>query len=326
MTLSFDVTCRFTEGPVVRAQLKLPSPRVTVLFGASGVGKTTVLRCVAGFERPTVGTVHFNGQPWVDVARDVFVAPHVRGVGFVTQDAALFPHLNVAENLGYGLVHLDSVARRQRVEALAAQLQCTDLLQRRPAQLSGGQRQRVALARALAPQPKVLLLDEPLSALDVPSREALRAELRGVLTVSQTQVLLVTHDRLDALALGDDVAVLLGDGVRQVGPVAEVFNAPADAEVAALVGTETVVAARLLRTDGALSVVQAGAAQVTAVGRADATDMFICIRAEDVVLERGAPEVSSASNRLAGQVVALSDEGPLVRVVLDGWAFAWWRW
>jgi molybdate transport system ATP-binding protein len=152
------------------------------------------------------------------------------------QEYALFPHLTVAGNVGFGLEGRPRQERRARVEELAASFGIADLLRSHPGELSGGQRQRVALARALAPGPRLLLLDEPLSALDEPTREALRAELRQLLERTGVPAVVVTHSRSEARELGHRLAVIVGGVIRQVGPVEDVLAAPADAEVARVVG------------------------------------------------------------------------------------------
>ena len=319
--LSIEIERRFPGGPAVRAALDLPleGRPVTVLFGPSGSGKTTLLRCVAGLERPDAGHVRFAGETWSDAASGIFVPPQRRGIGLVFQEYALFPHLTVAANIGYGLGHLTRAERAARVEEVARWLRIEELLGRRPAGASGGQRQRVALARALAPRPRLLLLDEPLSALDAPTREELRGELRGFLEEAAVPAILVTHDRTEALALGDRLAVLAEGSVRQVGPVHEVFSAPADRVVARVVGTENVTPARVLGRDGeGLVTLGVGEARLTAVdpGGLDG-EAYACIRAEEVVLERAPGAPSSARNTLSGRVVSVAQEGPLVRVVLE---------
>jgi molybdate transport system ATP-binding protein len=322
-SLSFEIVRRFARGPTVQASASWPLSvdPVTVLFGPSGSGKTTVLRALAGLDRPDAGTIAFGGETWFDGARRTFVAPQARGVGLLFQEYAIFPHLSVAANVGFGLHRLPRAEREARVAELAERLGIAELLRRHPAELSGGQRQRVALARALAPRPRLLLLDEPLSALDAPTREALRAELRHLLESSGVPAVVVTHDRTEALALGDRLAVLVQGRIRQVGPVHEVFSGPADVEVARVVGTENVFPARVARGGDGLVVVRAGAAELLAVdpggGGADG-DAYACIRAEDVVLEPAHDaHVSSARNRLEGAVVFRRDEGPLVRVAVE---------
>jgi molybdate transport system ATP-binding protein len=236
--LTFEIVRRFRRGPRIaaRAAWPLALDRITVLFGPSGAGKTTILRALAGLDRPDAGAIAFDGETWFDAARGIHVRPQARRVGYVFQEGALFPHLSVARNVAFGLGGLPRAERQARVEELAARLGIGDLLRRRPAELSGGQRQRVALARALAPGPRLLLLDEPLSALDGPARAALRDELRGLVERAEVPAVLVTHDRAEARALGHRLAVLVDGAIRQVGPVEQVFAAPADAEVARVVG------------------------------------------------------------------------------------------
>ncbi len=318
--LSFRVVRRHPGGPQVAAEAALPfdDGRVTVLYGPSGSGKTTVLRALAGLDRPDEGTITFLGETWFDGARGVFLPPQRRGVGLLFQEHALFPHLSVAGNLGYGLAPLPRGEREDRIRAVAELLRIGELLQRRPSELSGGQRQRVALARALAPRPRLLLLDEPLSALDAPTREALRGELRRTLEASGIPAVVVTHDRVEALALGDRMAVLIDGTVRQVGPVHEVFGGPVDAEVARVVGTENVLPARLVRRAAGLATVRAGSCQLIAVDPGGLEeDAYACIRAEEVILEAAPGAPSSARNLLAATVTARSDEGALVRITLD---------
>ncbi|MGC3999467.1 MAG: ABC transporter ATP-binding protein [Anaeromyxobacter sp.] len=320
-TLSLDLVRRFPRGPTVTARASWPlgGAPVTVLFGPSGSGKTTVLRALAGLDRPDEGQISFEGEAWFDARRRLFVPPQRRRVGVLFQEYALFPHLSVAANVAFGLRALPRAAQRARVAELAGWLGLTPLLARRPAELSGGQRQRVALARALAPRPRLLLLDEPLSALDAPTREALRGELRHLLESAGVPAVVVTHDRVEALALGDRLVVLAGGGVRQIGPVHEVFSAPADAEVARVVGTENVLPARLERREDGLVRVRAGGAELVAVdpGGLEA-EAYACVRAEDVVVEpEEAVHLSSAQNQLRGRVVARREEGPLVRLTLD---------
>jgi molybdate transport system ATP-binding protein len=317
--LSFSFERRFEGGTVVAAAAELPldTAPVTVLFGPSGGGKTTILRTLAGLERPQSGFVRFRGETWSDVERGVFVAPQRRGVGIVFQDYALFPHLTVAENIAFG-VSTERAARERKVRELADLLAIPDLLQRRPAALSGGQRQRVALARALATGPRLLLLDEPLSALEQTLREELRVELRRLLLESRVPAVVVTHDRDEALALGDQIAVVAAGNIRQLGPVDRVLGAPDDAEIARLVGTENVLPGRVVGRDGGLARVDIAGKTLVAVdlpGLPD--DVFACVRAEEIALETEGGAPTSARNRLPATVVATAPLGPLVRVRLD---------
>jgi molybdate transport system ATP-binding protein len=319
-SLTFDLERRFDGGPTVRAAAALPldDGLVTVLFGPSGSGKTTVLRALAGLEPEARGAISFAGEPWLDSARGLHLPPQRRRVGLLFQEYALFPHLSVAGNVGYGLFALPRRDRAERVGVVADRLHLRELLGRRPGQLSGGQRQRVALARALAPSPRLLLLDEPLSALDAPTREELRTGLRHSLEASGVPAVVVTHDRVEALALGDRLCVMIDGEIRQVGPVREVFNSPADLEVARVVGTENVLPVRIRERSGGLVTLQAGDVRLVAVDPGGLEgSAFACIRAEEVVLEEAPGAPTSARNALQGTVTGRTDEGPLVRVRLD---------
>ncbi len=322
-SLSFEIVRRFAAGPGVAARGRWPlhGAPVTVLFGPSGSGKTTVLRALAGLDRPDAGAISFGGETWFDAVRSIDLPPQARGVGLLFQEYALFPHLSVAANVGYGLHRLSRPAREARVSELATTFGLSELLRRRPSELSGGQRQRVALARALAPRPRLLLLDEPLSALDAPTREALRGELRHLLEQAGVPAIVVTHDRVEALALGDRLAVLVDGTIRQVGPVHEVISGPADVEVARAVGTENVLPARLARREEGLVVLRAsgsGEVELVAVDPGGLEEeAYACFRAEEVVLEPGDGHASSARNRLAGVVASRRDEGPLARITVD---------
>jgi molybdate transport system ATP-binding protein len=316
-----DFERAFPAGPRVACDLAVgpEGGPVTVLFGPSGAGKTTILRCLAGLERPDRGTIRFGDEVWFDAAAGTMLAPQRRRVGLCFQGYALFPHLTVEGNVGFGLAGLDRAPARARVATMLRTFQLDGLATRRAADLSGGERQRVALARALAPEPRLLLLDEPLSALDLPLRETLRGELRRLLAGLAIPTVLVTHDRVDALALGDRLAVLSDGRVRQVGPIEDVFSRPADVAVARVVGVETVVAAHVVeRPSEGLVVVQAGAARLSALDPGGGvTEVFACIRAEEVILEPGPGGPTSARNRLAGHVIGVQPEGPLVRVEVD---------
>jgi molybdate transport system ATP-binding protein len=318
--LLVDFEKRYRNGATVRARFSQTSEGFvsTVLFGPSGSGKTTILRCIAGLEQPERGSISLGGQTWFDADRQVSLRPQARGIGFLFQEYALFPHLTIERNIGYGLIGLDGPERRKRVAMLLEMLELTGLGVRYPHQLSAGQQQRVALARAVAPRPKLLLLDEPLSALDAPTRQTLRRELRGILTELNTPTILVTHDPLEAVALADQAVILVDGEVRQQGAVHEVFSRPVDPTVARIVGVETVEAGMVIAVTDGLARVQVGTAELLAVAPGIAVGpVYICIRGEEVTLERGQSLQSSARNRLAGRVVSLHPEGATVRVTLD---------
>jgi molybdate transport system ATP-binding protein len=318
--LAADFEKQFPKGPLIRAALRLATDAfsISVLFGPSGSGKTTVLRCLAGLEIPTRGTIRLGGETWFDSARALSLPPQRRGIGYLFQEYALFPHLTVARNITYSLGGSAAAERRCRTADMIDLLGLAGLEGRYPRQLSGGQQQRVALARALVRRPRLLLLDEPLSALDAPTREQLRPELRRVLGELHTCALVVTHDRIEAIALGDSVVVLDAGRVLQSGPVQEVFTRPVDVEVARIVGVETVEPGTVTAVADGLATVAVGPTRLMALARgAGVGGCFVCIRAEDVIVEKGPAVASSPRNRLEALVRTLTREGPMVRLGLD---------
>jgi len=243
-----------TVSAVDGVDLDIADGEFLTLLGPSGSGKTTVLRLIAGFERPTAGTVELGG---VDVTDR---PPFERDVNTVFQDYALFPHMSVADNIGYGL-RVRKVARAERtarVQEALESVRLADLGDRRPAQLSGGQRQRVALARALVGRPRVLLLDEPLGALDLKLREQMQVELKGIQRDVGITFVFVTHDQEEALTMSDRIAVFDRGRIEQVGTAADVYERPQTPFVAGFVGTSNLlsddVARRLLGREGTWSV------------------------------------------------------------------------
>jgi len=307
---------RLSKGFEVEADLRIPleGAPVTVLFGPSGSGKTTLLRMLAGLERPDAGSIVFRERPWFDAARAIDLPPQQRRAGFLFQDYALFPHLTVAENVAYA-------GSREAARKMLDAFELAELAARKPRAISGGQQQRVALARALAAQPALLLLDEPLSALDAPTRSRTRYELRRMLLTGGVPSIVVTHDRMEAVTLGDWMAVMVDGRIRQTGPVQEVFRRPADRQVAESVGVENVLAAEIVGRESGLLVLQVngqvGGQPIQCVDSGESGPVFACIRAEDVALTRQVDQVSSARNRLAGCVCAVIAEGALARVELD---------
>jgi molybdate transport system ATP-binding protein len=306
-------------GVSIRADLELDAgdDRVMVLFGPSGSGKTTILRCLAGLDRPQEGFIRFGEEVWFDRAARIDRPPQQRRLAYVSQDYGLFPHLTVEQNIRFGM---DTAARHgsDRVQTILRTVHLEGMAGRFPTQLSGGERQRVALARALARDPRLVLLDEPLAALDLPLRDPMRQELRQFLRSIDVPSVVVTHDRVDALTLGDRMAVLSGGCIRQVGAVHEVFSRPIDLAVAASVGVETVVPGEIVDSSDGLVTVRVGASRIRVASPSIvARSVFVCIRAEDVTLETLPRSEVSARNQLTGRVTSIQPEGGVVRVTVN---------
>ncbi len=295
--------------PVVQdLSLEAPGGAFVALLGPSGCGKTTTLRMVAGLDRPDSGRVMVAGR---DITA---LPPHRRNVGMVFQSYALFPHLTVRSNVGFGL-RMAGVGRSERnrraMDALGM-VGLTDHAGKKPRQLSGGQQQRVAVARALAIEPALLLLDEPLSALDAKLREELRVEMRLLQRRVGATALFVTHDQAEALAMADLVAVMQSGRIVQLAPPEEVFERPATAYVAGFVG-------RSARLQGTLrlGVIEAGTLQLRVSrlppGLGEGSPAHVFVRPHRIrLLATGA----SADNVIEGTILALDYTGETVRVVV----------
>ncbi|MFZ1614730.1 MAG: ABC transporter ATP-binding protein [Holophaga sp.] len=320
MALKSDFRRAFPGGFQVEAafEVDLDCFSITVLFGASGCGKTTILRCVAGLEKPDSGCISADGAPWFHGSTGVFIPAHRRQVGYVFQEAALFPHLDVTGNIGFGIRTWPAPERQARILELVQLMGLEGLEHRRPVELSGGEKQRVALARALAPRPRLLLLDEPFASLDRPAAEQLRHGLRHMLQAMGMPAILVTHDRDEALSLGDHLLLMREGCIRQGGTPAEVFARPDSREAAELLGFGTVVRTRVEgRTEGLLRL-GAGCAELFAPDPGgNFQEAYACIRGEGVSLERHGAGAVTQRNRLVGRVTALQHLGALVRVHVD---------
>ncbi len=236
------VSKRYGEVVAVESlDLEVQRGEFFTLLGPSGSGKTTTLRMIAGFEEPDTGTVELGGQEVTGLA------PYDRAVNTVFQDYALFPHMSVGENVAYGLrvKRVDRTERRRRASEALATVRLPGYEDRRPNQLSGGQQQRVALARAIVNEPRVLLLDEPLGALDLKLREQMQVELKAIQGQVGITFIYVTHDQEEALTMSDRIAVFNDGRIEQVGPPAEIYERPGNAFVAGFVGVSN-----LLERDG----------------------------------------------------------------------------
>lgn len=293
--------------------LQVADGEVVGLLGPNGSGKSTTLRCLAGLESPRDGLIEIAGTVVDDTARGIDVAPEQRSVGYVFQDYLLFPHLTVIDNVAFG--PRSRGARRREAETSASawleRLEIAELAQRKPGQLSGGQAQRVALARALVTNPDLLLLDEPLAALDAGTRATVRSLLRRHLAEVTGAVVLVTHDPLDAMVLADRVVVLESGRVVQQGTPGDVARRPASDYVASLVGVNML---RGTAHDGIVDV--EGGGSVAVGDRQVSGPAIVAIRPEAISLHRHRPE-GSARNVWPGRIATLEARGDLIRVEVD---------
>jgi molybdate transport system ATP-binding protein len=296
--------------------LSAPAGACLALAGPSGAGKSTVLRIVAGLLRPARGVVRCDGEVWLDTARRVDVPPERRRCGYVFQDYALFEHLTAWQNVAYPLRRLPRAQRRRRAEGLLERFGMLNHAGARPATLSGGERQRVAVARALALEPRALLLDEPLAALDARTRASAGRELAHVLREASAPTILVTHDFAEAALLGDAVAVIDRGQVVQRGTAGELAAAPASAFVADFTGAVVLTGVARAGAGGLTIVDLDGGGQLTSTDPA-AGPVAASVYPWDIVIEPvDAPHAGSARNRLTAQVVSVTSVGGRVRLGL----------
>ena len=284
-----------TKKPAVQGvNLTLSKGQIGVLIGPSGCGKTSLLRSIAGLEHLDKGRISIEGQVLAEAASGLHVAPEERQIGMVFQDYALFPHLSVADNIGFGLRHLSRSQRERRTSEVLALVGLAHAATRAPHQLSGGQQQRVALARALAPTPRLLLLDEPFSSLDIDLREHLSQELRAILHESGTTALFVTHDQAEAFAVGDVVGVMHQGRLEQWDDAYTVYHRPATRFVADFIGHGVFTPARItLSASG--PIVHTPLGELIDLAECPLPDAYpngeceVLLRADDIIHDDGAP-------------------------------------
>lgn len=265
-------------------ELEFRSPAVkTVVFGPSGCGKTTLLKMLAGLTVPDAGFLRCNGTTVVALEDNMVVPAHRRGFGYLPQKSCLFPHMDVAQNIAYPLRRKGRAAVSAALETWGERLGIAHLMQRYPAQLSGGQQQRVALARVFASNPRLLLLDEPFSALDNAVREELRDLLIALVDELQLPTLLVTHDREEAYVFGEYMVVMCAGQIVETGPLQQIFHAPAYIESAQMLGYDNQW--KIDKTEGD-TVVLTNGWRLTCATRLPAGASHVCIRPEDVMILR----------------------------------------
>jgi molybdate transport system ATP-binding protein len=284
--------------------LALDVARTVALVGPSGAGKTSVLRAIAGLAHPSAGRIELEDETWLDVERGIDLRPEERRVGLVFQEYALFPHMDVRANVAYG--------GRDRVDELLERFHIGHLANVRPGTLSGGERQRVALARALARDPDVLLLDEPLSALDAHTKSQVRGELSELLHGLDLPTLLVTHDYEDAAALADEVGVIVAGNLRQLAAPAELVARPRDAFVASFTGANLLHGTARRAGDGLTEVRLAGGEQLLSSDPGEG-EVGVVVYPWEISVAR-AHTVDSALNVVRGESGSVVEVGNRVRV------------
>ncbi len=276
------------------ASLGLAAGQIGVLIGPSGCGKTSLLRAVAGLERISAGSIRMDGVVLSDAASRTHVPAESRRIGMVFQDYALFPHLSVSDNIAFGLAHLPRAQRLARVAEMLDLVGLGHAATRAPHQLSGGQQQRVALARALAPQPRLLLLDEPFSSLDIDLRERLLHDVRGILQSTGTTALFVTHDQMEAFALGDVIGIMDHGRLEQWGDAYTLYHRPASRFVARFIGHGVFAPARIEQRAGG-PVVHTPLGELTDMDECPLPSAYpggecdVLLRADDIVHDDASP-------------------------------------
>jgi molybdate transport system ATP-binding protein len=286
-------------------------PGVTMLFGPSGAGKSTVLDCIAGLLHPEAGRIRIDGRVLLDTDAGINVPVSRRGVGYVFQSLALFPHLSVEENLRYGMRGIGASERRRRIDAMLAAFRIEHLRQQSPGKLSGGERQRVALARSLVTNPCALLLDEPLTALDAATKSHIIADLRAWNQDHRIPILYVTHDRQELFALGERVIAIADGRLLAAGTPQELLRAPRHELLAQLAGFENIFDAAITARDEASGTMTcrldpAGILLEVPLSSESAGDLVrLGIHAGDILLAARKPEGLSARNLLPGRLSRL---------------------
>ena len=303
-------------------QAEVPPGSTLALVGESGSGKTTALRVIAGLTRPDRGRISWQNSPWFDADGSIDIPAWQRPVAYVAQDYALFPHLSVFENIAFGLraQRKPLTEIKQRVGAELARFRIGDLAERKPHQLSGGQQQRVALARALVLDPSVLLLDEPLSALDLRSRRMIRSELRAVLRSLTCATVYVTHSPMEALVFGDRITVLAGGRVSQSGTREQLLRHPRSSFVAEFMGVNFFQGRIVGRDDTGVARFRSESGDLSVMDLDPAGDdpAFVAVSPREITLHRQPPD-GSARNVFMGRVTEIAPEPPhgeRVRVAL----------
>jgi molybdate/tungstate transport system ATP-binding protein len=290
--------------------LKIESGEYFTILGPTGAGKTLLLELIAGFHSPDSGRILIDGEDVTDLP------PEKHKLAFVYQDYSLFPHMNVKKNIQFGM-RMKKIKSKEKLLEVARDLKITNLLDRYPLTLSGGEQQRVALARALVTDPKILLLDEPLSALDPRTKESARELLSDLHKDKGLTVLHITHDQIEARIMADRIAVIMDGKLMQVGTPEEIFEKPVSSQVASFVGFENMLKGRVVSADRGLLRIEVGEVMFDASGEAEeGKTISAFLRPENIALSKTSAQ-SSIRNSLHGRVTEVWILGALVRVKVD---------
>ena len=307
---------------VLDVSLEAP-PGITILFGPSGAGKSTLLDCVAGLVSPNTGKIAIGESVLFDAARSIDVPPQKRRIAYVFQTLALFPHLTVEQNVAYGLRDTSERDRRRRVEEILEAFRIADLRNQKPSQISGGEKQRTALARSLVTQPRLLLLDEPLTGLDAELKAAILGDLRAWNAAKRIPILYVTHSREEVDALGERVIAIDNGRVVSHGAPMDVLDAPRRKRLALAAGFENLLSATVLdlrEPDGVMRVRfnESKCEIEVPLAHASVSDgVQIAIRAGDILLASQRPHGLSARNVLEGKILSLEQRGTMCVARVD---------
>ena len=314
MTLKIEsVSKMFDSFSLREVSLEVAEGEYFVLLGPTGAGKTVLLEVVMGFHRPDKGKILLNDRDVTNVPTDK------RGIAYVPQNCPLFPHMSVFENVEFGLKmrRVAPVERKKAVNRMLGVVSLEEMAETIPSTLSGGERQKVVLARVLVTEPKVVLLDEPLTAIDAETSRSLRAELKRMNREFKVAFLHVTHDQIEAFSLADKVAIMREGKIVQAGTPSEILSNPADEPVARFLGYENVLHVRLVKYESGISEAITDGISIRLKGKLESDVAAIAIRPEDIVTTTEVPTVSGEWNFLEGKVEEYTNLGPVVEVTVD---------
>lgn len=305
-----DLSVDLGEFKIKRINLAINDGEYFVVLGPTGAGKTILLETIVGIHDPHQGKIYIKGKDRTKTA------PESRNIGFVYQDYALFPHLSVYKNIQFGLKAKKIKDKKEKTKRILDLLGIRGLVSRNPKTLSGGEKQKVALARAIVTEPEILLLDEPLAALDRRTRDYLRDELSKINHELGITMIHVTHDQPEAMILGERTCVLMRGQILQIGETNEVFTQPINEEVADFVGVENIFDGKVHSTANGTCTIQVNDYRIVAVSDQNKEQVKVFIRPEDIILSVKKPD-SSARNTIPGTVESMTKLGPIYRVILD---------